>query len=69
MWQIACEHMKLIKVYSSSKENEFFAFSLSVPPQLILKYAYMLDVLTHHIVHMKYFDYILPILQNSEKTV
>ena len=28
----------------------------------------MLDVLIPHIVHMTYFDYTLPILQNFEKT-
>ena len=44
-----------------------FAFSLLVPSQLILEYAYMLDVLIHHIVHMKYIDNTLPILRNFEK--
>ena len=28
----------------------------------------MLDILIPHIVHMTYFDYTLPILQNFEKT-
>ena len=35
---------------------------------MILKYVYMLDVFVPHIVHMTYFDYTLPILQNFEKT-
>ena len=65
--QIACKLMNLIKVSSSSK-NGTFAFFHSVPSQLILKYAYTLDVLIHHIVHMTQFDYTLPILQNFEKT-
>ena len=46
---------------------DFFAFSHSAALQLILKYAYTLDVLIHHIVYMTYFDYTLPILQNFEK--
>ena len=29
----------------------------------------MLDVLIHHIVHLTYFDYTLPVLQNFEKTM
>ena len=53
--------LKFKKVYC-------FAFSLSVPAQLILKYTYMLEVLIHHIVHMTHFDYTLPILQKFEKT-
>ena len=36
---------------------------------MTLKYACMLDILIHHIVHMAYFDYTLPILQNFEKTI
>ena len=40
----------------------FLLFSHSVPSQLILKYAYMLDVLIHRIVYMEYFDDTLPIL-------
>ena len=48
--------------------TEFFAFSHSVPSQLILKYAYMLEVWIHHIVRVKYFYYTSPILQNCEKT-
>ena len=43
-------------------------FSLSIPPQLILKYAYTLDVLIHHIAHMSHIDYTLPIVQNLGKT-
>ena len=61
--------MKLIQVYSSSKKGALFAFSPSIPVHLILKYAYTLDVLIHHIVHMTYFDYTLSILQNFEKTI
>ena len=34
-----------------------------------LKYAYTLDILTPHIVHVTYFDYTLSILQNFEKTI
>ena len=45
------------------QKHEIFAFSPSVPLQLILKYAYTLNVLIHHIVHMDYIDYTLPILQ------
>ena len=37
--------------------NQFLVFSLPVSSQLILKYAYMLDILIPHIVHMTYFDY------------
>ena len=48
--------------------TDFLVFSLQVSSQLILKYAYMADVLIPHIVHMTYFDYTLPILQNFEKT-
>ena len=33
--------------------------------QLILKYAYTLDILITHIFHMTYFDYTLSILQNN----
>ena len=62
--------MNLIKVYSSSKKEQIvIAFDRSVPSQLILKYTYMLDVLIHHIVHLTYFDYTLPVLQNFEKTM
>ena len=68
MRQIACDLTNLIKVYSSSKKTEFFGFSLPVALQLILKYPYTLDVLIPHIVHMTYFDYTLPVLQNFEKT-
>ena len=39
-------------------------FSLPVSSQFILKYAYSLDILIPHIVHMTYFDYTLSILQN-----
>ena len=46
---------------------DFFSFSYSVLSQLILPYAFWLDVLIHHTVYMKYFDYTLPILQNFEK--
>ena len=46
-----------------------FGFSLPVSSQLILKYAYMLDVMIPHIVHITYFDYTLSILQNFEKTI
>ena len=36
---------------------------------MILKYAYMLDFLIHHIAHMTHdFDYTWPVLQNFEKT-
>ena len=45
------------------QKNEIFAFSLSVPSQLILKYVYALDILIHVIVHMKYFNSTLPVLQ------
>ena len=41
----------------------------SVSSQLILKNAYMLDILIPHIVHMTYFDYTLPVFQNFEKTI
>ena len=67
-WQIAYELINLIKVCSSSKKH-IFCFSLSVPPQLILKHAYTLDVFIYHIVHMVYFDDTLLILQNFEKTI
>ena len=46
----------------------FLFFSHSVPSQLILKYAYRLDILIQHIVHMTHFDHTSPILQNYEKT-
>ena len=36
---------------------------------MIWNYAYMLDVLIHHIAHMTYLDYTLSILQNFEKTI
>ena len=29
----------------------------------------MLDILIHHIVHLTFFDYTLPVLQNFEKTI
>ena len=48
--------------------TDFLVFLLGVSSQLILKYAYTADVLIPHIVHMTYFDYTLPILQNFEKT-
>ena len=51
------------------QKNRIFGFSLPVSSQSILKYAYMLDVLIAHIVHMTYFDYTLSILQNFEKTI
>ena len=50
------------------RKNWIFGFSLPVSSQLILKYAYALDILIPHNVHMTYFDYTLPILQNFEKT-
>ena len=65
VWQIACELIKFIQV----PKNEIFAFSLSVPSQLILKHAYMPDILICHIVHMKYFYYPLPVLQNFMKMI
>ena len=34
-----------------------------------LKYAYTLDILIPHFVHMTYLDYTLSILQNFEKTI
>ena len=40
------------KVNSSLEKQNFFAFSLPVPSQLILKYAYMQGILIHHIVHI-----------------
>ena len=43
-------------------------FSHSIPSQLILKYAYTLGILIHHIVYMSNFDCTLPVLQNLEKT-
>ena len=52
-WQIAYELTNLIKVYSSFTKTEFLVF-LFVSSQLILKYAYMLDILIHHIVNMTY---------------
>ena len=54
--QIACELINLIKVCSSSRKH-------SVPPQLILKHAYTLDVFIYHIVHM---IYLMTLCQFSE---
>ena len=47
----------------SSLEKLNFGFSLPFSSQSILYYAYALDVLIPHFVHMTYFDYTLPILQ------
>ena len=47
----------------SNLEKLNFGFSLPFSSQSILYYAYTLDVLIPHIVHMTYFDYTLPILQ------
>ena len=63
---MARELISLVQVDSSSKEK-FIPFSYIVPLQLILKYAYTLDVLIHYIVHMECFDDTLPILENFEK--
>ena len=54
------DYMQTDKVNSSLEKRNL---------QLILKYAYMLDVLIYHNVHLTYFDYTLPILQNFEKTI
>ena len=62
--QIACELQTWLKFIQVSKKL-FFGFSLHVYSQLILKYAYTLDILIPHIVHMTYFDYTLSILQNN----
>ena len=43
--------------------------SLSVLAQLLLKYAYMLDILIHQFVHMEFSDGILLIFLNFEKTI
>ena len=67
-WQIACELMNSLK-FTQVPKNDIFAFFLSGPSQLMLKYASMLDILIHHTVHMTNFDYSLPIFQNFEKTI
>ena len=67
--QIASQLTKFIQADSSFKKNIIFAFSHSVCSQLIIKFAYMLDILVHHIVNMEYFDDTLPILQNFKKTI
>ena len=60
---IACELTNLIQVL----KNVIIAYFHLVPSQLILKDAKKLSVLIHYIVNMKYFDYILSILQNFKK--
>ena len=53
----ACELINLIQLYSTSKKNPIvFACTHSFHFQVILKYAYKLDVLIHQIVNMKYFN-------------
>ena len=67
--QMACELQTSLKFIQVPKKNWIFGVSLPVSSQLILKYAYTLDILIPHIVHMTYFDYTLSILQNFEKTI
>ena len=66
--QIACKVMNLIKVYFRFRKSAALVFSPSIPTQLIFKYAYTLDNLIHHIVHMTHFYYTWSVLQNFEKT-
>ena len=50
--RIACNLMNLNQVYEKQKMR----ISLHVLSQLVLKYAYMLDILIHQFVHMEFFD-------------
>ena len=45
-------------------ENTKITISLKVLLQLILKYAYTLDILNHQFDHIEFFDSTLPIFQN-----
>ena len=45
-------------------ENTKITNSVKVLLQLILKYAYMLDILIHQFDHIEFFDGTLPIFQN-----
>ena len=63
--RIACNLMNLNQVY----ENHKIRISLTVLSQLVLKYAYALDILIHQFVHMEFSDGTLPILLNFWKTI
>ena len=55
--------MNLIKF----TKNTEMRISLTVLSQLVLTYAYALDILIHQFVHMKFFDGTLLIILNFEK--
>ena len=56
------------KVNSSLEKRNFCFFSFS-SFTIDFKICYTLDILIHYIVHLIYFDYTLPILQNFEITI